>query len=844
MTRKALGLAAVLVVSAALFTVAVAQSRRPSAPNSPQTPAQLAMRALVEGRYDDVAALTEKDQFDPTLVAIRARADIERGKYEQAETLLRPAVQRQPASDAALELGLLLKMLSRPEGTQILNRIATTAETADRAADLARAARALRALGRFNESNAAYRDAASAAPRDLTIQAAWGDMFLEGRCQTCNADATKSFQLVLKDEPRWAPALLGMAEAVQDDNPPQALAFARKALEVNPSSVPALLFIATGEADAGHRDAARDSIRKALEVNPSSLDAHAQLAALAYVEDKQQEFEAEVAKVLSLSPKYSEVYRLTGELAAHNYRFDEAVTLVRKGLALDPGDAHSLADLGTHLLRTGDETAARQVLESAFKLNPNDIVSYNLLNMMDTLDTFVTVRDGEFIIRMDKTEAPVIGDSAVAMAHQAMDALTKRYQFTPKGPILVEIFPKHDHFAVRNVGLPGMIGALGACFGRVVTMDSPRAEPGEFQWEAVLWHELAHVITIQMSNQRVPRWLTEGISVYEQKIARPEWARDQDFEWVHMLNRNEAIKLANLNAAFTDPEKISIAYFEASLLVQHLVETFGDEGLHKLLRAYGQGLDTDAALKASVNTTLAEMQDGFDKFNEREYGKLQAALKEPEKGVDLPRMPIDDLKAYVAKNEGSFIAQMALGVQLQKAGDLDGAVSALKKAAALVPIATGENGPQAMLAEIALRKKDNAAAIEALQAQVGTDFNNVDAARQLAGLFKTTGVTDPGRLEPVYQRIVSIDPFDAESRTGYGRTLMQAHKPDAAVREFKAVVAMHPVDQAAAYTDLAESYFQSGKRAEARKQILAALEVAPSYERAQDLLLKLSEARP
>ena len=66
-----------------------------------------------------------------------------------------------------------------------------------------------------------------------------------------------------------------------------------------------------------------------------------------------------------------------------------------------------------------------------------------------------------------------------------------------------------------------MIGALGACFGRVVTMDSPQARPpGEFQWEATLWHELAHVITLQMSNQRVPRWLTEGISVYEEKQAR------------------------------------------------------------------------------------------------------------------------------------------------------------------------------------------------------------------------------------------------------------------------------------------------------------------------------------
>ena len=58
------------------------------------------------------------------------------------------------------------------------------------------------------------------------------------------------------------------------------------------------------------------------------------------------------------------------------------------------------------------------------------------------------------------------------------------------------------------------------------------------------------------------------------------------------------------------------------------------------------------------------------------------------------------------------------------------------------------------------------------------------------------------------------------------------------------MVALKPVDQAAAHTDLAESYYASGKAADARRQTLAALEIAPSYERAQDLLLKIAEARP
>src|SRR5262249_172313 len=158
---------------------------------------------------------------------------------------------------------------------------------------------------------------------------------------------------------------------------------------------------------------------------------------------------------------------------------------------------------------------------SSFKLDPFDTVTYNLLQMLDSLDQFVTVRDGDLVLRLSKDDAPVLQEYALALAHRALDTLSAKYEFKPKGPILIAIFPKHDDFAVRPLGLPGMIGALGACFGRVVTMDSPRVKSDEFQWEATLWHELAHVITLQMSSQRLPRWLSEGISVYEEKRARP-----------------------------------------------------------------------------------------------------------------------------------------------------------------------------------------------------------------------------------------------------------------------------------------------------------------------------------
>jgi len=747
-------------------------------------------------------------------------------------------------SEAALQLGLLQQMLGRSDAAAILEKVAEAGERTDEAVELARAARAMRALRRFHEANDAYREAATNAVGSANIAAinsAWGDLFLEGHKP---AEAAKSFQAALSADQKYAPAVLGLAETMADENPPMAGDLARRALEANPSSVDGQLLLAGGAVDAGRNDEARGFLQKALAVNPSSLDAHGWLAAIAYVEDKDQEFQSEVTKALAIAPNRGGVYRIAGEVAAHNYRFDEAVVLTRRALALEPNDPRALEDLGLHLLRTGDEPGARAALEASFKIDPFNQVTFNLLGLLDTLDKFTTVRDGDLVVRMPKDEAPVLQEYALPLAHQALTTLGTRYEFTPRGPILIEIFSKHDDFAVRNAGLPGMIGALGACFGRVVTLDSPKARPpGSFQWEATLWHELAHVITLQMSNQRVPRWLTEGISVYEEKRARPEWGREMDVEFARLLDRGQTLKLRDLNAGFTDPRKISIAYFEASLLVEHLVATYGEAGMRKLLRAYGLGLDTEAALKDALNTDLDQLQAGFDQTNERLFGGLRRAYAGPDETA-LAAMPLDMLKIQATENARSYPVQMALGRAFRKTGQLDEATAAFERAAALVPVARGRNSPHAEMADIANEKKDRAREITELQALIAVDFNDVESARRLAMLMRQAGVDDPAKLRPVYERIAAIDPFDADAHAALGRFAMARNEPDAAAHEFRAVLAIGPVDPAAAHTDLAESYFRSGKRTEAKKQTLAALEIAPTYERAQELLLKLTEGRP
>ena len=298
------------------------------------------------------------------------------------------------------------------------------------------------------------------------------------------------------------------------------------------------------------------------------------------------------------------------------------------------------------------------MLEKSFSIDKFDQTTFNLLTMLDSLEKFDTTTDGDIVFKSHPSETAVMREYVAPLAQQALATFSEKYQFKPKGPILIEMFPKHDDFAVRTVGLPGMIGALGACFGRVVTLDSPKARPpGDFNWAPTLWHELAHVMTLQLSKQRVPRWLTEGISTYEEKLGSPAWGREGELSFVAAYGLGEHMSVRELNAAFQDPEKISLAYYEASILTEHIVGKYGMGALRKLLVTYGEGLEGEAALKAGLGVDIDTLQADFDKLLASKYSSIVRALKPPkelEPGKGNP-------EAIAAAFPDSFQAQVAFG---------------------------------------------------------------------------------------------------------------------------------------------------------------------------------------
>jgi cellulose synthase operon protein C len=800
-----------------------------------------ARAAIAHGQRADAESMARaRGAGDQAAAAILARLAVDRGQYESALALLEPATAANPLGEAALELGLLQRLLGRyGDGARTLTTLVNAARGGVTADALLRAARAAHALDQTRTASTLYREASVALKNDAAVNTAWGLLFHEKHTPD---EAVKSLRIAIEADPGWAPAHAGLARALADEDPAAAAACAARALAIDPALVDAHIFVAETALDDDNPAAAKASVDRGLAINPRSPDAHTLLAAMAWLSGRSAEYEAEVGRALSVNPSRGDTYRVVAAFAARNYRFDEAVELGRKAIALEPTNVPAHAELGMHLLRTGDEREARRMLDTAFRSDPYDVVTLNLLRVLDTLDTFESQKSDVATIRMHPDEAPVLRLYAGPLAAKALADMRVRYGLEMKGPVSIQIFPKHDDFAVRTTGLTGMLGALGASFGSVVTQDSPRARPpGSFNWQATMWHELAHVFTLQLSHQRVPRWVTEGVSVYEEGLADRSWSRDSEMGFAQAYSRGRVLKLAELNAGFARPDLISVTYFQSSLVVGLIVERYGLDALRVMIREFADGADVNAALLKATKASLGDLQNAFDALLEQRYGAVARALRMPD-GVELPRSgTVESWTALAAKHPGSYPVQIAAGQALATANARDAAIAAFERAAGLVPFATGADSPRARLADLAERGGDLRRALRDLSSLVADDHTNIEAARRLARLAKRLG--DPQAVALAWNRIVVIDPFDAAAHTALGQIATERKDRVVALREFRAALAAGPADPAPAHCDLAEALLVAGQRADAKKEVLAALEIAPTYERAQDLLLKIVEGK-
>lgn len=823
-------------ISAVILTLSLAsvgaQSPGRGTTQSESAQIQQVRVALGHGQVAEARRLAEAVGSAAGKDLASALVDLFEGKDDSARAKLEPLARVNAGGDAALELGLLeMRRGQRQDGFRRLDPLASVRKFGG-PEDYYRLARAAHGIREFKLAADAYTETAKVPRAD--IQASRGDLFYEKHLY---GDAVSDYTRALEIDPGWMPALIGLARALADENPEAATKALDEATKRAPNHPDLLILMAERALAAEDAPAAAAALDKAAAARANFIDEAALRASVAYARNDTAALDAAIARVKSIDPLSAAGWKRAGEQAQRMYRFAEAAQFARQGSTVDVDDPYVHFDLGQALLRVGDERAGRAALERSWNLDPYAPLTKNLLDVLDRVDTFETVTSGDFVFKFAKEEAPVLRTYAIPLGEEARKVFAGRYGFTPEGPILIEVFPKHDDFAVRTMGLAGLVGALGACFGQVVVMDSPSARPpGDFSWQATLWHELAHVYTLQMSKYRVPRWLTEGISVYEEHRRQAAWGREDALPFAAQLLRGRTFGVKKLPDAFKRPESLALAYFEASLLVEHLVELNGEAGLRTLLEAYAGGAkDADAFAKA-FGKSVDAVEASFKTFVDQKYGALSRAMADPPSRVAADDLP--GLRARAAQAPGNFASQMSLGAALIKAGDFAGARAPLERAAELAPTASGQGSPRALLAEVAERTGDPDRARRELRQLLVSDHANVTAARKLATLASNTPAASDDR-DYALRLIADLDPFDAAAHVQLGRRLVEKSSWQPALVEFQAALALGPPNLAEAHTDLGEVLFKLGRKEEAKGHIMTALKEAPSYARAQDVLLAI-----
>jgi tetratricopeptide (TPR) repeat protein len=309
-------------------------------------------------------------------------------------------------------------------------------------------------------------------------------------------------------------------------------------------------------------------------------------------------------RVRSSAPGDPRPFTTVGRLLALHRQFEQADTWLQMAMALQPRWAAAYVEQGLMRWQAGDDSLAMASMIRAVELDPFNVRAANSLSLLQALGQYESLETPHFIIRW----APGVDEALVRDMPEQLEAmhdeLHDRLEWSPEGRTTVELYPDHESFAVRVVGMPD-IHTVAACTGPVIAMEVPRTAVGTrhlglYDWVNVLQHEYTHTLTLDRTNYRLPLWLTEGLAV-SMEVAPRSWETRQllAMEWAAgtLLDPDE------LNWGFVRPQRPqdrSLAYAQSWLMVDYLLSQWGKEGLGRLLDVYRDGVQESNAFPAAL----------------------------------------------------------------------------------------------------------------------------------------------------------------------------------------------------------------------------------------------------
>ena len=669
-------------------------------------------------------------------------------------------------------------------------------------------------LEMYQDANNEFRTAVSQSPNNANYRVRWGRLLHE---RFNNKDAADLFNEALQRDPKNAQAYLGLALVSADGFDNKAVEEAKKAIEVDPKLVEAHELMAKLALEDYDSKTAAAEADDALKISPEALDAMAIHATIEVLADRSPD--DWFAKVLQVNPTYGEAYAIVGHHLTLNMRFHDSIPYYRKAIEVDPKLWSARSELGIQLMRFGETEEPLQQLEMSYDNGYRDAATVNSLRLLDSYKNFVTFKDDTTIIKLNKKEADLLLPYVRAELKRIIATYEKKYKMKLPGPVQVELYPDHEDFAVRTLGMPGL-GALGVTFGEVIALDSPSGRPpGSYHWGETLWHEMSHVFILTATNSRVPRWFTEGLAVHEESQVAEGWGDRVSPEILVAIRDKKLLPVADLDRGFIRPEyptQINVSYYQGGKILDYIKDRWGDDKILDMVHSYAQLKSTPEVIQQDLGMSPEDFDKAFMEWLYKDVGKTAASFDEWRKQLK------ELAEAAKAKNWDEVLAK----------GD---------SVRQLYPDYVEGANPYEFMAEASIAKGDKKAAAQVLREYEKIGGRNPGALKELASLEQEGG--DAKEAAATLESINYIYPMDEDLHRKLCDLLFDLNNPTADVRECGAVLAMHPLDQASAQFDVARAYFAAGQQDQARDHLLASLEAAPGYRPAQKLLLQLEDSQ-
>ena len=89
----------------------------------------------------------------------------------------------------------------------------------------------------------------------------------------------------------------------------------------------------------------------------------------------------------------------------------------------------------------------------------------------------------------------------------------------------------------------------------------------------------------------MPRWFTEGLAVYEETAAAPDWGDRLDPEAIHAIQNKMLLPVAELDRGFirpSYPSQVIVSYFQGGKICSYIAEKWGYSKLLDMIQSFAK----------------------------------------------------------------------------------------------------------------------------------------------------------------------------------------------------------------------------------------------------------------